>query len=161
MAHPALMGCIVSGERKTAVRQFSASRWIFHKTFLHFFIIHILCFPIWYCQYSTPSILGIFYGISEHFCEYSLTAVADHRHLQWLRRRDKVQRWISNSIFLSYQLHLVQQVGDRFLHLKHFLFHQAGQGERLGEEFPLTVERRMISSSLGEADDWLTRCRNL
>ena len=41
-----------------------------------------------------------------------------------------------------------------------FLFHQAGQGGRLGEEFPLTVERRMISSSLGEADDWLTRFRN-
>ena len=59
-------------------------------------------------------------------------------------------------IFLSYQ-----QVGERFLHLKHFLFHQAGQGERLGEEFPLTVERRMISSSLGESDDWLTRCTNV
>jgi len=36
---------------------------------------------------------------------------------------------------------------------------EAGQGGRLGEEFPLTVERRMISSSLGEADDWLTRER--
>ena len=28
----------------------------------------------------------------------------------------------------------------------------------MGGEFPLTEERRMISSSLGEADDWLTRC---
>ena len=31
----------------------------------------------------------------------------------------------------------------------------------MGEEFPLTVERRMISSSLGEADDWLTRFKNV
>ena len=32
------------------------------------------------------------------------------------------------------------------------------RGERLGDdEFPMTEERRMISSSLGEADDWLSR----
>ena len=31
-------------------------------------------------------------------------------------------------------------------------------GERLGDdEFPMTEERRMISSNLGEADDWLSR----
>ena len=35
----ALMGCIVSGERNTAVRQFSASRWIFLKICSsHFFL---------------------------------------------------------------------------------------------------------------------------
>jgi len=34
------------------------------------------------------------------------------------------------------------------------------RGERLGDdEFPMTEERRMISSSLGEADDWLSRER--
>ena len=74
--------------------------------------------------------------ISEHFCEYSLTAVADHHHLQWSRRRDKVQRWISNLIFLSYQLHLVQQVGERFLHLNFFCSTRPGRGRGWVRSFP-------------------------
>ena len=49
----ALMGCIVSGERNTAVRQFSASRWIFlkissshlfsEKDFFNLFFIRFFC----------------------------------------------------------------------------------------------------------------------